>query len=85
MEWLIIQFHRQGDEDAAAGKTCLFFKPQSRKPARASPCTGAPIAWLALYAPKEFSGSFMSYDDPLISRPWRLVCRERIAIPVDFS
>jgi hypothetical protein len=43
------------------------------------------IAWLALHAPKEFSGSFMSYDDPLISRPWRLVFGERIAIPVDFS
>ena len=27
------------------------------------------IAWLALYAPREFSGRFLDYDDPQISRP----------------
>ena len=27
------------------------------------------IAWLALDAPREFSGRFLDYDDPLISRP----------------
>jgi NAD(P)-dependent dehydrogenase (short-subunit alcohol dehydrogenase family) len=27
------------------------------------------IAWLALYAPREFSGKFLNYDDPRISRP----------------
>ncbi len=27
------------------------------------------IAWLALYAPREFSGKFLDYDDPRISRP----------------
>jgi NAD(P)-dependent dehydrogenase (short-subunit alcohol dehydrogenase family) len=27
------------------------------------------IAWLALHAPREFSGKFLNYDDPLISRP----------------
>jgi hypothetical protein len=36
------------------------------------------IAWLALYAPAEFSGSFISYDDPLISRPPRMVFGEKI-------
>jgi NAD(P)-dependent dehydrogenase (short-subunit alcohol dehydrogenase family) len=27
------------------------------------------LAWLALYAPREFSGKFLNYDDPLISGP----------------
>ncbi len=27
------------------------------------------IAWLALYAPSEFSGRFLDYDDPRISQP----------------
>jgi len=27
------------------------------------------IAWLALYAPREFSGKFLDYDDPRISKP----------------
>ena len=27
------------------------------------------IAWLALYAPREFSGKFLDYDDPSISGP----------------
>jgi NAD(P)-dependent dehydrogenase (short-subunit alcohol dehydrogenase family) len=27
------------------------------------------IAWLALYAPREFSGRFLDYDDPSVSRP----------------
>ena len=27
------------------------------------------IAWLALYAPREFSGRFLDYDDPHISQP----------------
>ena len=29
------------------------------------------IAWLALHAPPEFSGQFLDYDDPRISRPAR--------------
>jgi len=27
------------------------------------------IAWLALYAPREFSGRFLDYDDPRIDGP----------------
>ena len=27
------------------------------------------IAWLALFAPPDFSGDFLDYDDPRISRP----------------
>mgnify|MGYP001813622823 FL=1 len=27
------------------------------------------VAWLALYAPRDFSGRFLDYDDPQISRP----------------
>ena len=27
------------------------------------------IVWLALFAPREFSGNFLDYDDPRISRP----------------
>ena len=31
------------------------------------------IAWLALYAPRDFSGRFLDYDDPRISQPAREV------------
>jgi NAD(P)-dependent dehydrogenase (short-subunit alcohol dehydrogenase family) len=27
------------------------------------------IAWLALYAPREFSGKFLDYNDPRINKP----------------
>jgi NAD(P)-dependent dehydrogenase (short-subunit alcohol dehydrogenase family) len=37
-----------------------------RVPARA-------IAWLSLYAPRQWSGAFMSYDDPQIAEPARRV------------
>ena len=30
---------------------------------------GRTLAWLALHAPREFSGQFLDYDDPRISRP----------------
>jgi NAD(P)-dependent dehydrogenase (short-subunit alcohol dehydrogenase family) len=30
---------------------------------------GRSLAWLALHAPREFSGQFLDYDDPRISRP----------------
>jgi NAD(P)-dependent dehydrogenase (short-subunit alcohol dehydrogenase family) len=43
------------------------------------PCVPArSVAWLALHAPKGFSGSFMSYDDPIIGWPSRLVFGEKI-------
>ena len=32
---------------------------------------GRAIAWLALHGPPEFSGQFLDYDDPRISRPAR--------------
>ena len=34
------------------------------------------IAWLALHAPPEFSGQFLDYDDPRISRPARDILGE---------
>jgi hypothetical protein len=36
------------------------------------------IAWLAFYAPREFSGKFLDYDDPLISGPALKVFGERV-------
>ena len=36
------------------------------------------IAWLGLYAPREFSGKFLDYDDPLISVPALKVFGERV-------
>ena len=27
------------------------------------------IAWLSIHAPRQFSGQFLDYDDPRISRP----------------
>jgi len=37
------------------------------------------IAWLALYSPREFSGKFLNYDDPLISIPALKVFGERLS------
>ena len=37
------------------------------------------IAWLALYAPREFSGKFLDYDDSLISGPALKVFGERVS------
>jgi NAD(P)-dependent dehydrogenase (short-subunit alcohol dehydrogenase family) len=37
------------------------------------------IAWLALYAPREFSGKFLDYDDPLIRGPALKVFGERLS------
>ena len=38
------------------------------------------IAWLALYAPHEFSGRFLDYDDPLIRGPALKVFGESLSI-----
>lgn len=40
---------------------------------------GRSLAWLALYAPQDFSGQFLDYDDPRISRPALAVLGEKIA------
>jgi NAD(P)-dependent dehydrogenase (short-subunit alcohol dehydrogenase family) len=40
---------------------------------------GRSIAWLALHAPRGFSGQFLNYDDPLISRPALEVFGARLA------
>ena len=37
------------------------------------------IAWLALYAPREFSGRFLDYDDPLIREPALKVFGESVS------
>ena len=37
------------------------------------------IAWLALYAPREFSGRFLDYDDPLIQGPALKVFGESVS------
>lgn len=39
---------------------------------------GRSIAWLALYAPRDFSGGFLDYDDPRISRPALEIFGDRI-------
>ncbi len=36
------------------------------------------IAWLALYAPRQFNGQFLDYDDPRISRPALAYFGERL-------
>lgn len=36
------------------------------------------IAWLALHAPRQFSGQFLDYDDPQVSRPAREVFGESL-------
>jgi hypothetical protein len=40
---------------------------------------GRSIAWLALHAPRGFSGQFLNYDDPSISRPALEVFGARLA------
>ncbi len=39
---------------------------------------GRSLAWLALYGPREFSGQFLDYDDPRISRPALEVFGEKL-------
>jgi hypothetical protein len=38
------------------------------------------IAWLALHAPREWSGDFISYDDPQISEPALAAFGERLLV-----
>jgi NAD(P)-dependent dehydrogenase (short-subunit alcohol dehydrogenase family) len=40
---------------------------------------GRSLAWLALHAPREFSGQFLNYDDPSISQPALAVFGERLS------
>ena len=40
---------------------------------------GRSLAWLALHAPREFSGQFLNYDDPHISQPALAVFGERLS------
>ena len=40
------------------------------------------IAWLALHAPREWSGAFMSYDDPQIAEPAFAAFGERYLVSV---
>ena len=43
---------------------------------------GASVAhWLALHAPRDFSGDFLGYDDTRISKPSRLVLGEYSVSP----
>ncbi len=39
---------------------------------------GRAIAWLALHGPRDFSGQFLDYDDPRISRPALAVLGEKL-------
>jgi NAD(P)-dependent dehydrogenase (short-subunit alcohol dehydrogenase family) len=38
------------------------------------------IAWLALHAPRNWSGGFLSYDDPAVSRPARAALGEGLEV-----
>ena len=40
---------------------------------------GRALAWLALHGPREFSGQFLNYDDPRISRPALAAFGEKLA------
>ena len=40
---------------------------------------GRALAWLALHGPREFSGQFLDYDDPRISRPALEVFGQKLA------
>ena len=61
---------RNGAENALPVEQIAYYRQLKERgeleppeiPARA-------IAWLALYAPREFSGQFLDYDDPRISIP----------------
>ena len=60
---------RDGSEAMTADQVMYYRNLKVRGELEAPEVPGRAIAWLALHSPPEFSGQFLDYDDPRISRP----------------
>ena len=60
---------RDGPGVMTAGQVAYYQNLKLRGELEAPEVPGRAIAWLALHGPAEFSGQFLDYDDPRISRP----------------
>jgi NAD(P)-dependent dehydrogenase (short-subunit alcohol dehydrogenase family) len=59
---------RDGPDVMTADQTAYYHNLKLRGELEAPQVPGRAIAWLALHGPPEFSGQFLDYDDPRISR-----------------
>jgi NAD(P)-dependent dehydrogenase (short-subunit alcohol dehydrogenase family) len=60
---------REGPGVMTADQVTYYQSLKVRGELEAPQVPGRAIAWLALHGPSEFSGEFLDYDDPRISRP----------------
>jgi NAD(P)-dependent dehydrogenase (short-subunit alcohol dehydrogenase family) len=60
---------RDGPNAMTAEQVAYYQNLKLRGELEAPEVPGRAIAWLALHGPAEFSGQFLDYDDPRISRP----------------
>ena len=60
---------RDGPDVMTADQVMYYRNLKERGELEAPEVPGRAIAWLALHGPPEFSGQFLDYDDPRISRP----------------
>ena len=60
---------REGSKAMTASQVAYYHQLKDRGALEPPEIPARSIAWLALYAPPEFSGRFLDYDDPRILRP----------------
>lgn len=60
---------RDGPDVMTADQVMYYRSLKERGELEAPEVPGRALAWLALHGPPEFSGQFLDYDDPRISRP----------------
>ncbi len=65
------QFSRQGPGKMPAEQAAFYTDLKTAGRLEPPQVPARAIAWLALHAPREWSGAFMSYDDPRIAEPAR--------------
>jgi NAD(P)-dependent dehydrogenase (short-subunit alcohol dehydrogenase family) len=69
---------REGPDAMSADQVTYYRNLKERGELEAPEAPGRSIAWLALHGPPEFSGQFLDYDDPRISRPALELFGERL-------
>ena len=67
------QIRREGPKTMPPERAAYFLDLKSEGHLEPPHVPARSIAWLALHAPKDFNGEFVSYDDPVISRSSQLV------------
>ena len=60
---------KEGPKAMTAEQAAYYRQLKEREELEPPEIPARSIAWLALHAPQEFSGRFLDYDDPRISRP----------------